>query len=148
LLLVGALALFLYARSLPGLVGQDYGPELFPMLLAIGFACCGLVLLVSGLRNSGVRGLVQLSDWTRSGGHILDVCLVIGGLVLLILLWDVVGFLIGGTLLMGGLTARFRGGHVVSSFVIALLACGAIDWSFRKLLLVPLPMGPLLGVIG
>jgi putative tricarboxylic transport membrane protein len=118
------------------------------MLIAIGFAGCGLVLLVSGLRSSEVRGLVQLSEWTRSGGHILDVGLVIGGLVLLILLWDVVGFVIGGTLLMGGLTARFRGGHVVSSFVIALVACGAIDWSFRKLLLVPLPMGPLLGVIG
>ena len=61
LLLAGALALFLYARSLPGLTGQDYGPELFPMLLAIGFAGCGLVLLVSGPAD-GAPNLMNLQQ--------------------------------------------------------------------------------------
>jgi putative tricarboxylic transport membrane protein len=146
-LLVGALALFIYALTLPGLPGQDYGPALFPKLLASGFGICGLVLLVSGLRREGMGKPVQLSDWARSGGHIFDLVLMIGGLILLIWVWDIVGFLIGAALYAGGLISRFRGGRFASSFAIAFIACLIIDWSFRRLLLVPLPLGPLTGVI-
>ena len=146
-LLVGAAALFSYARTLPGMPGQDYGPALFPSLIAAGFGLCGAILVVAGVRSRATRPIMETSDWTRSGGHLLDVGLVIGGIALVILLWDVLGFLLAATLLAGGLISRFRGGRVLTSFAVALVACLLVDWAFRRLLLVPLPLGPLQGYI-
>ena len=94
-----------------------------------------------------VAGAVQLGEWARSGGHVLDVGLVIGGLALVVLLWDRVGFIPLATLFTGSLMARFRGGRLLSSFVGALVAVLIIDWIFRRLLLVPLPLGPLTGIV-
>lgn len=143
-----ALAAFMAyeAAGFPPMPGQRFGPSLVPNLLAAGFAICGLVLVVSGLRRREVRGLVELGAWARKGGHVLDVGLVVGGLVLLILFWKPLGFLIGATLYTTGLAARFRGGRLASSFLVALVCCFAIDWAFRRLLLVPLPQGPLTGL--
>src|SRR5688500_1071307 len=107
--------------------GQDFGPALFPDLIAAGFALCGVALVWSGLRRPGFPEIVALGEWARSGGHLADVALVIGGLAALILVWDRVGFLIGATVLTGGLMARFRGGRVVGSFAGAFAACLAID---------------------
>ncbi|BCX18073.1 MAG: hypothetical protein KatS3mg117_1755 [Geminicoccaceae bacterium] len=143
-----ALAAFMAfeAAGFPPMPGQRFGPSLVPNLLAAGFAICGLVLVATGLRNREVKGLVELGEWARKGGHVVDVGLVVGGLALLILVWRPVGFLIGATLYTGLLAARFRGGRLPSSFAIAFLACFAIDWAFRRLLLVPLPQGPLTGL--
>lgn len=143
-----ALAAFMAreAAGFPPMPGQRFGPSLVPGLLAAGFAVCGLVLVVSGLRRREVAGLVELGEWARRGGHVLDVGLVVGGLVLLILLWKPVGFLIGATVYTAALAARFRGGRLASSLAVAAIACFAIDWAFRRLLLVPLPQGPLTGL--
>lgn len=143
-----ALAAFMAveAAGFPPMPGQRFGPSLVPNLLAAGFAICGLVLIADGIRRPEVAGLVELGDWARKGGHLFDVGLVVGGLALLILLWKPVGFLIGATLYTGLLAARFRGGRLASSLLVAVVACFAIDWAFRRLLLVPLPQGPLTGL--
>lgn len=146
-LLLAAAAIFMVARGFPGMPGQDFGPALFPDLIAAGFVICGGVLIGTGLRSPEFQGAVSLGEWARSGGHLVDVGLVIGGLVVLIAVWDRVGFLIAATLLTGSLISRFRGGRVVSSFVGALVACLIIDWIFRRVLLVPLPLGPLTGIV-
>jgi putative tricarboxylic transport membrane protein len=145
-LILAGLAVLLVARTFPDMPGQDFGPALLPSLIGLGFAACGAGLVASGLRQHRDHPWIELGAWADSRGHILDVGLVVGGLVLLILLWDLLGFLIGATLLMGLLVSRFRGGHVVSSFAIAVVACAAVDYGFRHLLLVPLPLGPLTGV--
>jgi putative tricarboxylic transport membrane protein len=146
-LILAAAAIFLEAHTFPGMPGQSVGPALFPDIIAGGLALCGIGLLISGVRQSAGHRLVELGEWARSGGHILDVGLVIGGIVLLIVLWDQLGFLIGATLLTGGLITRFRGGSVLTSFGVALALCLIVDLSFRRLLLVPLPLGPLAGVM-
>lgn len=146
-LLLAAAAIFIVAHGFPAMPGQDFGPALFPNLIAIGFVVCGGVLLSTGLRRPEFHGVVALGEWARSGGHLADVGLVIGGLVVLIAVWDRVGFLIAATLLTGGLMARFRGGRLLSSFAGGLVACLVIDWIFRRILLVPLPLGPLTGII-
>ncbi|MFZ1428135.1 MAG: tripartite tricarboxylate transporter TctB family protein [Geminicoccaceae bacterium] len=146
-LLLAAGAIFVVARGFPGMPGQDFGPALFPDLIAAGFVVCGGVLIYTGMRRPEFQGAVELGEWARSGGHLIDIGLVIGGLVVLIAVWDRVGFLIAATLLTGGLVARFRGGRVVGSFVGALVACLIIDWIFRRVLLVPLPLGPLTGIV-
>ena len=134
------------AAGFPPMPGQRFGPSLAPNLLAAGFALCGLVLVASGLGRREVTGLVELGEWARNGGHVLDVALVVGGLALLILVWKPVGFLIGATVYTAVLAARFRGGRLSSSILVAALACFAVDWAFRRLLLVPLPQGPLTGL--
>lgn len=146
-LLAVALAIVLYARTLAGMPGQRFGPDLFPTLIALGLGACGAALVVRGLRRREVRGLAALDPWARSGGHLLDIALVLGGLVLLILAWDRAGFLIGATLYATALIARFRRGRLASSLAIGLLACLLIDLGFRRVLLVPLPLGPLTGIV-
>ena len=127
--------------------GQSFGPALFPHIIAMGFALTGAALVGSGLRRPEFAGFVALGDWARSGGHLIDVGLVVGGIAALIIFWDRLGFLIVATLLTGGLMARFRHGRWLSSIVGALAACLVIDWVFRRMLLVPLPLGPLTGII-
>jgi hypothetical protein len=66
--------------------------------------------------------------------------------VLLILFWKPLGFFLGATIYTSVLATRFRGGRLASSVLVAAVACFAIDWAFRRLLLVPLPQGPLTGL--
>ena len=146
-LVLAGIAIAVVASGFPGMPGQSFGPSLFPNVIAGGFGLCGFALIWGGLRRPSFSGVVQLGEWARRGGHILDVGLVIGGLVVVILLWDRVGFIPLATLFTASLMARFRGGHVLSSFAGALLAVLVIDWIFRRLLLVPLPLGPLTGII-
>lgn len=144
-LILGAAAVALQAQAFPDLPGQGFGPSLMPTLIAAGLAGCGAALVVGGLRRRD-GPWIALGAWTRRPGQILDVALVLGGLVAVILLWQRLGFVILATGLTGLLISRFRGGHVVGSFAIAVVAVLTIDWAFRHLLLVPLPQGPLTGL--
>ena len=129
------------------MLGQRFGPALVPFIVGVGVLAAGAALVVSGLRTKEVRGLVELGAWARQGGHVLDVLLVTGGLALVIALWDRLGFLILSTLYAGLLIARFRQGRIVASIATSLALCLVIDIAFRRLLLVPLPLGPLTGWI-
>ncbi|HET6469454.1 MAG TPA: tripartite tricarboxylate transporter TctB family protein [Geminicoccaceae bacterium] len=146
-LVLGALALVVHAQTFPDMPGQRFGPALFPTLIGIGFGLCGLSLLWAGLVRREVPGVILVPEWMRSQGEILDVLLVLGGLVVLILVWDHTGFLIGATLYSGLLISRFRHGRVASSLAMAFVACLVIDFAFRRWLLVPLPLGPLTGIV-
>lgn len=144
-LLLGGAAIALQAQGFPDLPGQSFGPSLMPTLIAAGLGGCGVALVVGGLRRRDEPWLVP-GAWTRSPGRVLDVGLVLGGLVLVILLWQRLGFVILATGLTGLLITRFRGNRPVGSFAIAAVAVLVIDWAFRHLLLVPLPQGPLRGL--
>lgn len=144
-LMLGAAAVAFQAQRFPDLPGQSFGPSLMPTLIAVALGGCGAALVVGGLRRRD-EPWVALGAWTRSPGHILDVALVLGGLVAVLVLWQRLGFVILATGLTGLLITRFRGGHVIGSFTIAVVAVLAIDWAFRHLLLVPLPQGPLTGL--
>ncbi|MDX6749013.1 tripartite tricarboxylate transporter TctB family protein [Geminicoccaceae bacterium 1502E] len=146
-LIAAALLLFLEAGTFPDMPGQDYGPALFPQIIAGGFALCGLSLVVAGVRRLARQKLIGLDPWARQGGHIFDIGLLIGGLVLLMWLWDAIGFLIGATVYATVLATRFRGGRLGTSLIVCFLACLVIDFAFRRLLLVPLPLGPLTGIV-
>jgi putative tricarboxylic transport membrane protein len=142
-----ALVMLWQTRGFPAMPGQTYGPALVPILLAAGFLLCGLLLARSGLATWRDGPALALGSWARRGGRLADVALLLGGLVLLMALWDRLGFLLGGTLYTALLIHRFRGGRPLRAILVALAACLAVDWAFRRLLLVPLPMGPLTGLI-
>ena len=146
LLLLAASVLFM-TRNYPQMPGQHYGPALFPNIIALGLGACGVVLVVSGLKRLRLHPWLDFDEWTRTPGHLTDVALVLLGLVAYILLSDLVGFLAIGTALLTLWIVRFRNGKVLSSLVVAVIACLVIDYAFRRILLVPLPLGRLAGVI-
>lgn len=146
LLLLAASILFM-TRNYPQMPGQHYGPALFPNLIAFGLGACGVVLVASGLKRLHRHPWLDFDEWTRAPGHLTDVALVLLGLVAYILFSDLLGFLLIGTALLTLWIARFRNGRVLSSLIVAVIACLVIDYAFRRILLVPLPLGPLAGVI-
>jgi putative tricarboxylic transport membrane protein len=146
-LLLLATVIIVLAQAFPAMPGQDYGPALFPTLIAAGFGLCGLVLLVRTLPLVRTEGLFHVRGWEGGwGGRLGDVLLIVGGLVAWILVWNPVGFLLGATAYAGALMTRFRG-RPASSLALGLALALVIDWSFRRLLLVPLPLGPFTGII-
>lgn len=146
-LLLLAVAIFVLAQAFPAMPGQDYGPALFPTLIAAGLGLCGLVLLVRTLPRVKAEGLFHVRGWEGGwGGRLGDVLIIVGGLVAWILVWNPLGFLLGATAYAGGLMTRFRG-RPLSSLALGLALALVIDWSFRRLLLVPLPLGPFTGII-
>lgn len=132
--------------TFPSMPGQSFGPALVPGLLATGFALCGALLMIGGVRHRHGRPWAALGAWRRDG-RLLDGAIVLGGLALLILGWSRLGFLIGGSFYSFLLIWRFRGGNPLLALSVAVIACFLIDWGFRRLLLVPLPLGPLKAVV-
>ena len=141
-----AAAIFLTARGFRDMPGQAYGPALFPSLIAAGLGLCGLVLLARGVPRLAREGAFGLAGWEAGWGRLGDVALIVGGLALWILLWDAAGFLLGATAYAGALMVRFRG-RPLTSLALALALALVIDWGFRHGLLVPLPLGPLTGIV-
>ncbi len=137
------LAVFWRAQSFPILPGQAYGSALMPGIVGAGLFLCGLALIVGDLRRRPRPPLVVLSEGARDRARLLDAAAVVAGLTTFILLADRLGFLITATAIVGGLIWRFRGHGVPLAFGLALLAVLVVDWLFRVLLLVPLPLGPL-----
>lgn len=134
------------AAGFPPMPGQRFGPALVPFLLAAGFALSGLVLLASGLLSGRSQPLVSLEGWGEPKSRLVDVALVLGGLVLLIVFWHTLGFLISATFYATLLAGRLRGGRYASALFVCAPLCFIVDWVFRRILLVPLPQGPLTGL--
>jgi putative tricarboxylic transport membrane protein len=141
-LILFGLAIVWHAQSFPDMPGQNYGPALFPTVIGVGFILCGAVLTLGGLRRRAVEPWLHLEPWAASRARLLDAASVIGGLLFYILLSDQLGFLITAMALLTFWLVRFRGGHLLSSLPIAAGATLVVDYAFRSMLLVPLPIGP------
>lgn len=145
-LIAAAAAILVVAWGLPEMPGQAFGPSLVPAIVGAGFLICGAVLIIGRLRASSGGRLVALVDSARSAGRWLDAGLVLAVIVAAIVLWDRLGFLVTSVIAMTVLIGRLRG-RWLSSAVVAVLACLLVDVLFRRGLLVPLPLGPLTGVL-
>src|SRR3712207_5900957 len=89
-LLASAVATFAYARTLPAIPGQEYGAAVFPMLVAAGFAGCGVLLIASGLRHW--QGAVIWNDWARTHHAWVRVAVVFVLILAYILAAPTIGF--------------------------------------------------------
>jgi putative tricarboxylic transport membrane protein len=137
------LALAGYGFSLPPMPGQRYGAGLFPFLLGLCLAGCGLSLAWSG-RRGGVP-LVQLAAWSRDRAIVANLALTLALIVVYVLFSDEIGFV---PLSIAMLMVLFWRLHVPPrrGLVIALAATLTIQYGFGNLLRVPLPRG-LLGAV-
>lgn len=138
-LLIFGLAVGIYSQTFPDIPGQRYGAAAFPTAIAIGFAACGLTMLVRGLRAAGTP-LIMRTEWTRKPGALLSVLVTILCVVAYVLFARRLGFIPMTTLI---LVVLFRMLKVPwwQTAVFAVVTAFACDFVFRSILLVPLPFG-------
>ena len=149
LLMVFGGALLLHVRGFPTIPGQKVGPGLFPGLLAVGLALCGVVLVVRGLRQrasiSAGAAWFSVPDWARSPRHVLAFAVLVAVNLLYLLGVDRLGFVVAGFVYLAALMWVLRV-PPVRIVPIALVLTLAIHFCFYKLLRVPLPWGVLQSV--
>jgi putative tricarboxylic transport membrane protein len=141
LAVLGAVVL-VHVQAFPTIPGQQYGPGLFPGTIAAGFLVCGVLLIVSGLRNRAGAPWIELGAWMRSAHHLRAAAAVVGGVIAYILLADLVGFLVLAPILLF-VWFLALGVRWTTAIVAAVLTTLVIWYAFYKLLRVPLPWGVL-----
>jgi putative tricarboxylic transport membrane protein len=81
LLLLGfGLVVVLYARTFPATPGSSIGPGLFPIVIGLGIAACGAVLMWSGRKQTFLRWF-EFEAWMRQPRMALNAALLIGTLI-------------------------------------------------------------------
>lgn len=140
LLLVLGLSVYLYARTLPDIPGQQYGAAVFPSLVAAGLGSCGALLAISGIRHW--EGAVAPAEWMRSPAAWGRVGATFALLLFYILLSDRIGFVPVSFVLMFLLLVML-GSRWWVAIIIAAAVTLVVAKSFGNLLLVPLPRGML-----
>ena len=140
------LGIFFAIRNFPTIPGQEYGPALFPGVIAAGLLLCGVLLFIKGLaaRRSGEGDarLLAWDDWMRSPRQVTALAVVIAVNVLYIAVVERVGFVLTAIVYLSALFAVFR---VRRRWVVplAVVVTLIIHYAFYKLLRVPLPWGVL-----
>lgn len=137
-LIVLAIAVYLYARTLPPIPGQQYGAAVFPSLIAAGLGGCGVALAVSGLRKW--QGALAPAAWTASRPAWTRLGATFALLLFYILTSDRLGFVpVSAVVLVAMFAMLGVRWWVAASLAVAVTV--VIAWSFGRLLLVPLPRG-------
>ena len=147
LMLLGA-ALGWHVQSFPSIPGQQVGPNALPRLLAFGFAVCGAILVVRGLRERAANASLawaQWPEWWAAARQRRAFAVLVAVNLLYLLAAQQLGFVIVGTIYLFALMWVLRV-RPWRAFVIAVLATLVIHFAFYKLLRVPLPWGVLQGV--
>jgi len=144
-LIVFAIAEIAYTQTFPRLHGQDYGPDLFPILIGIGLFVCGVILIVKGLAQRETSPMVAIGDWAEDKRNVVNLGLLLAGILFYILASDALGFIPTALLILTTLLVRLGTGWG-ASIAIAVATTLIIHTLFAKVLLVPLPWGILLPV--
>ncbi|MCT7377954.1 tripartite tricarboxylate transporter TctB family protein [Chelativorans salis] len=138
-LIAFALAVGIYSQTFPDIPGQQYGAAAFPTAIAVALGGCGLILFARGLLGPR-EPLITLTEWTRVPGALLAALVTILAVVAYILLARPVGFVPVMAAILAVLLVLLR----VPWWQTAIFAVGTtlvIDFVFRSVLLVPLPLG-------
>jgi putative tricarboxylic transport membrane protein len=122
----------------PAFPGQDYGPNLFPRILAAGIGICALLLVLRGLRARG--GLLVIEPWVRQPARLASFLAIPGAALFYILVSDALGFIPTAFLILVALFLWFRARPVVA-LPSAIGVTLAVHWFFAGMMRVPLPRG-------
>ncbi len=122
----------------PAFPGQDYGPNLFPRILAGGIGVCGAMLVLRGLRQRAP--VLALEDWTRDPTRLLSFLLIPAATLFYLLLSDRLGFIPTAFIILLVLFLWFRARPLVALPVAAGMTL-VVHWFFSSLMRIPLPRG-------
>jgi putative tricarboxylic transport membrane protein len=122
----------------PAFPGQDYGPNLFPRILACGIALCGALLVLRGLRHRAP--VLALDGWTRDPAKLISFLLIPGAALFYIMAADRLGFIPTAFAILVVLALWFRARPLVALPVAAGVTL-MVHWFFSGLMRVPLPRG-------
>lgn len=140
-------AVIWYVAGFPRVAGQIYGPDLFPRLIGIGLVLFGAGLVLRGARAAG--GLPALLDLPSNGEirrGLLATLYIVSSVLAVVFLAERLGSqILVFAILISGLLAVYR--RPVLSLTLAVGLTVAFDLIFRVLLRVPLPSGPLTGML-
>jgi putative tricarboxylic transport membrane protein len=128
----------------PAFPGQDYGPKLFPRILAAGIAFCGVVLVARGLRARAPW--IAIEDWAREPARLMSFAALPAAAVFYLLVSTPLGFIPTAFILLLALFLWFRTRPVVALPVAAGVTL-AVHWFFASMMRVPLPRGVLDSVL-
>ena len=137
-LLLLSLAVLWHIQGFPPAAGQQYGPALFPGLIAIGLAAASAVLAWQGLRRP--QPWLVLSEGLRSPRHLAAFAITLGSMVFYILLSETLGFIVCSLVVLVALQWAC-GVRPLAAVAVAIAATLVIHTCFYKLLKVPLPWG-------
>lgn len=140
LLIVFAIAEIAYTRTFASLHGQSYGPDLFPILIGVGFLVCGAILTARGITARPTMPLAVFGEWTRERGNVVNFGLVLLSLLFYIVAADWLGFIPTSFAVLLVLLIRFGTG-VPLALATAAVTTLVIHTLFARALLVPLPWG-------
>ena len=144
LLVLFGVGVAVYARTFPSSPGTGIGPGAFPLLIALGIAGCGVVLVASGSKQPRTSW-VEFEEWVRRPRMALNGALVIGALVFYALAVETLGFFTTCFVILIGLCAAF-GVRWRWALPVAVTVTFGLHFAFYKLLSVPLPWGWLEGM--
>ena len=129
-----------HIQGFPAMPGQKFGPAWFPGLIAAGLGICGVLLVVSGMRERSAW--IALPEWIASRRARTGIAALVAGLLFYVLAADRVGFHLTGVFLLA-LWMRLLGASWRVTVPVAIVATLVIHFCFYKLLRVPLPWGVL-----
>lgn len=142
-LILFAIVEIAHTQTFPRLHGQDYGPDLFPVIIGVGLIVCGVILIFKGVAHRVSVPMMAVGDWARDRGNVLNVVLLLGSIVFYILFSGWLGFIPTSLLIVTTLLVRLGSGWL-TSVIVAVATTLIIHSLFAKVLLVPLPWGILL----
>jgi putative tricarboxylic transport membrane protein len=140
LLIVFAVAEIAYTRTFPSLHGQAYGPDLFPIMIGVGFLITGAILTIQGLAQRAGQPLLEVGLWADDRRNVVSFALVLLSLLFYIAASDWLGFIPTAFIIMLVLLRSFGSGLITAAVIAALTTLG-IQALFARVLLVPLPWG-------
>jgi putative tricarboxylic transport membrane protein len=132
--------IFVHAQSFPPMIGQDFGPNMFPQLIATGLMICAVMLIFRGLKTLRTIPWVTVPGWLRQGRITLGFLLVPIVLAFYVVVSESLGFLLTAVVLLLVLFWVFEV-KARTAFLIAIIGALGIHTLFYQLLKVPLPWG-------
>lgn len=139
LILVAGTMIYL-TLSFPPFPGQQYGPSLFPRILASGLILCGLLLILRDFASGARAPAFVRAEWMREPWRLVSFLLIPATILVYILVSEWVGFIPTAIALLLTLFLWFRV-KPLNAVIIAVVATLTVHWFFATMLRVPLPRG-------
>ncbi|MEY3603585.1 MAG: hypothetical protein RIQ49_617 [Pseudomonadota bacterium] len=139
LILIGLAGLLgFHSANLTGPSGYGLGPGLFPNLIALGIAACGLLISLKARNKPGP--MIVVDPRLKQGSGLIAVSMMPAGVIFYVLVIDWFGFMLTAAIMIALLSIALgasRKASLLNAILGSLLAYGL----FAELLRVPLATG-------